>query len=79
MKITKDMKLGQVIGKHPETIEVFMKNGLHCVGCHVASYESVEDGALSHGIDVKKLIDELNNVISKGNSSSEKRLKKGGK
>ncbi|MFH1209388.1 MAG: DUF1858 domain-containing protein [archaeon] len=75
MKITKDMKLGYVIGKHPETIEVFMKNGLHCVGCHVASYESIEDGALSHGIDVKKLIDELNKVISKNTVKK----KKGGK
>jgi hybrid cluster-associated redox disulfide protein len=75
MKITKDMKLGEVIGKHPETIEVFMKKGLHCVGCHVASYESIEDGALSHGIDVNKLIDELNKIIVK----NAVKKKKGGK
>lgn len=66
MKITKDMKLGQVISKNPETIEVFMKHGLHCIGCHVASYESIEQGALAHGIDVKKLLDDLNNAVKKG-------------
>jgi len=66
MKITKDMKLGDVIGKHPETIEIFMKHGLHCVGCHVASYESIEEGASSHGIDVEKLLEELNKAIKRG-------------
>ncbi|MBU2634072.1 MAG: DUF1858 domain-containing protein [Nanoarchaeota archaeon] len=59
------MKLGDVIGKHPETIDVFMKNGLHCVGCHVASYENIEEGASSHGIDVEKLLKELNQSIKK--------------
>lgn len=66
MKITKDMKLGEVISKHPETIEIFMKHGLHCVGCFVSSYESIEDGALAHSIDLKKLLNELNKVAKKG-------------
>jgi len=66
MKITKDMSIGEVIGKHPEVVEIFLKNGLGCVGCGMAQMESVEEGAKAHGIDVKKLVEELNKAIDRG-------------
>jgi hybrid cluster-associated redox disulfide protein len=64
MTITKDIKIEEVVTQYPETMMVFMKNGLHCVGCHVSSFESIEDGAKAHGIDVDALVDDLNRVIS---------------
>ena len=63
--IKKDMPIGDVVTKHPETIEVFLKHGLHCIGCHVAAYESLEEGAKAHGIDAKKLLEDLNKAIKK--------------
>ena len=65
MKITKDTKLQEVISKHPETMEVFMKYGLHCIGCMAAQFETIEVGAKAHGIDVKKLVDDLNKAVKK--------------
>lgn len=65
-KITKDMAIGDVVYKHPETIEVFMKHGMHCVGCAVAQFENIEQGCKAHGIDVDKLIKDLNASIEKG-------------
>ena len=64
-KITKDMTLGEAIQKYPETVEVMMEHGLHCIGCHVATYETIEQGAMGHGIDPKKLIDDMNKAIGK--------------
>jgi len=64
-EITKDMMIGDVVRKHPETIEVFINNGLHCIGCAMAGRETVEMGAKGHGIDVKKMVAELNKVIKK--------------
>ena len=32
-KITKDMKISEVVGKYPETAVVMLKQGMHCVGC----------------------------------------------
>jgi len=63
MKITKDMALGEVIGKHPETIEIFLKYGLHCIGCGMAAMESIDDGAKAHGINVEDLIKDLNKAL----------------
>lgn len=64
MTITKDIKIEDVVTQYPETMMVFMKHGLHCVGCHVSAFESIEDGAMAHGIDVDALVEDLNRVIS---------------
>ena len=59
------MTFAKVLEKHPETVEVFLKHGLHCIGCPAAGAESIADGAKAHGIDVDKLIKALNKVIKK--------------
>lgn len=69
-KITGDMTLGEVVQKYPESALVMMKYGLHCVGCHIASWETVKQGAMAHGMsekDLKKMLEELNQVASKKN------------
>lgn len=61
--ITKDMKLGEVIRKYPSAAAVMLEYGLHCIGCHVAEWESIEEGCRAHGIikdEMEKMIDELN-------------------
>lgn len=64
-KITKDMSIGKVVEGHPETIEVFSKHGLHCIGCAIAHFENIEQGAAAHGIDVDELISDLNKAVKK--------------
>lgn len=64
-KITKDMAIGDVVYKHPETIEVFMNHGLHCVGCAVAQFENIEQGCKAHGIDADELVKDLNDALEK--------------
>ena len=65
MKITKDTNLSELVNKHPETAEVFMKHGLHCIGCLAAQYETIEQGAKAHGLDIKKLLKNLNDAVKK--------------
>jgi hybrid cluster-associated redox disulfide protein len=62
--VTKSMSIGEVVQKHPETIPVFMQHGLHCLGCAIASFESIEQGAQAHGIDSDALVKGLNDVIA---------------
>jgi hybrid cluster-associated redox disulfide protein len=60
MSITKEMPIGDVVKSYPETVPVFMQHGLHCIGCAVAAFESIEEGATAHGIDVDALMKDLN-------------------
>ncbi len=64
MTISKDNTIEEVVNQYPETTMVFMKHGLHCVGCHVSAFESIEEGAMAHGIDVDSLVTDLNKVVS---------------
>ena len=62
-KVTKEMMIGEVVSKFPESAEILMKNGLHCIGCHVAAFESLEQGFQAHGMEEKK-IDEVMKEIN---------------
>lgn len=62
-KITKNMSFKEVIEKHPETVKIFLKYGLHCIGCPIASLETIEQGALAHGVKVDELVRDLNKVM----------------
>lgn len=64
-EITKDMGLLEIVQNYPETIEVFQRYGLGCLGCAAARFENLEAGAKVHGIDVEKMVEDLNNAISK--------------
>ena len=59
------MILGEVARKYPETIDVFLENGLPCAMCHIAFHETIEEGAKVHGIKVDKLLKELNKAVKK--------------
>ena len=66
--ITKDMTMGEIIEKFPFASEVMLSYGLHCVGCHVNPYESLENGALGHGMsdeEVNSMLQELNDLDRK--------------
>lgn len=62
--ITPETKLTEVIQKYPETLEVFHKYNLHCLGCVLAAGESLKDGLLAHGLDVDQIVKEMNELIS---------------
>jgi len=62
--INKNMSINEVVRKHPETIPIFEKFGLGCVGCEAALFENIEQGAEVHGIDVETLIARLNSIIA---------------
>ena len=60
MVITAEMTIGEVLKKYPESLKVFLSHGLMCVGCAVARFENIRQGATAHGIDVDALIKDLN-------------------
>ena len=67
-KVTKDMGLGEVVQKFPNAAPIFFKYGLHCVGCHAAAFETIEQGCKAHGMDDKKIeemVKEINKVLEK--------------
>lgn len=62
--IDKNIGFAELLEKHPESVEVLMNSGMHCIGCPASMFETLEDGALAHGIDADKLVKEINKKLS---------------
>ena len=65
MKISKEMGIGEVVAKYPQTIPVFQAHGMGCFGCAAARFENIEQGGLAHGIEIDKLMQDLNDAINR--------------
>ena len=63
--IYKHMSINDVAKIYPETVAVFERYGLGCIGCRAALFENIEQGAEIHGIDVNTLIEDLNRAAGK--------------
>ena len=61
--ITKDMGIMEIVQNHPETVEVFQKFGMGCIGCAAAHFENLEAGAKVHGIDIEAMVDAMNELV----------------
>jgi hybrid cluster-associated redox disulfide protein len=68
--ISKDMPIGEVVEKYPQTVEVFLRHGLMCFGCAVARFENLEQGAMAHGINVELLLKDLNAAVPQASTSN---------
>lgn len=60
--ITKDMTIAEVLRRSPQTVQVFLSYGMHCIDCPTAREESIEEAAEAHGIDVEELLAQLNRL-----------------
>jgi len=58
--ITKKMLIGEVLAACPESVPAFLESGFHCLGCGAANWETIEQGAISHGIDADELVKKIN-------------------
>jgi len=72
-KITKNMTFGEVLKDYPQIAPVFLKFGMHCIGCHIAVSETLEQGAMAHGVDADQLIDDLNKELAEASSQEEEK------
>ncbi len=62
-KVTKEMSIIDIVQQHPESLEVFAKYGMGCIGCAAAKFENLEAGAKVHGFDPDEMVAEINAII----------------
>jgi len=73
--ITRDMTMGSIIEKYPIAAEIMQSYGLHCFGCHVNVFETLEQGAMGHGMPEEQ-IDEMLAELNKAAGSEGERHEK---
>ena len=63
MAITKNDIIGDVLDRYPETAQLFLSIGMHCLGCPASRGETIEEACFVHGADADKLIEALNAAV----------------
>jgi hybrid cluster-associated redox disulfide protein len=62
-EINKETGIGALIEENPEMNDVLYEYGLYCGNCFAAGFDTLEEGAKSHGLEdeeIEELIKELN-------------------
>jgi hybrid cluster-associated redox disulfide protein len=72
MLITKQTTIEEIISSCPETVQFFNGLQMSCGSCFAVKFDTLENGALMHGMDVNDLITRLNQFISSCSTSTER-------
>ncbi|MBO7388318.1 MAG: DUF1858 domain-containing protein [Methanomicrobium sp.] len=59
MTLTADSPLSELLQENPRSAEILMRFGMGCVGCALASGETIRQAAAGHGIPLDELLDAL--------------------
>ena len=62
-KVTKEMNILDIVNEYPQSIEIFQKYGLGCIGCAAARFENLDAGARVHGFNADDMVREINELI----------------
>jgi len=58
------MTFHQILQRDPRVASILGQFNLGCVGCMGAMNETLEQGAMAHGIDVEEILTELNKLFA---------------
>ena len=64
IEVNKDTVIGDIIDQAPQAFVMFKAIGMHCMGCAMASGETVEEACEVHGVNADEFIKSLNAFIA---------------
>ena len=59
-QITKDTIIADILKIAPDSVPMFRSMGMNCLGCAMASGETLGQACAAHGVDVEDLLSKLN-------------------
>jgi len=63
-QVTKDSKIGEILMMDRGIAVILMQSGMHCVGCPSSAGESLAEASMVHGMDVDKLVADINAYLA---------------
>jgi hybrid cluster-associated redox disulfide protein len=63
-QLESDLLVAEVMTRWPQTIPVFIRHRLACVGCAIAPFETLAEVAAIYSLDLDHLLDELEQAIN---------------
>jgi len=60
-----NMNIMKILSIHPKAAQILAKYHVGCIGCFAARSETLKEGLQIHGIDVGKIVRELEETYKK--------------
>jgi len=60
----KNTVIAEVLEKAPNAAPIFLGIGMHCLGCAMASGETIEEACAVHGVNADDFLEELNTFVA---------------
>jgi hybrid cluster-associated redox disulfide protein len=68
---TAEITVDEVMRRWPCTIRIFIDFNMHCVGCPIATFHSVEEACREHAIDLAVFLQRLQAAVQTSQRSAE--------
>ena len=63
-EITKDTVIADIMKAAPEAVPIFKSMGMHCLGCAMASGETLGQACQAHGVDVDSILNQIKELTA---------------
>jgi hybrid cluster-associated redox disulfide protein len=63
MVINKNSTMKEILSAYPEAKKFFNDREMACSSCFAVNFDTLEKGALMHGLEANILVEELNNFL----------------
>ena len=63
MVINKNSTIKEILSAYPESKKFFNDREMACSSCFAVNFDTLEKGALMHGLETNALVEELNNFL----------------
>jgi hybrid cluster-associated redox disulfide protein len=63
LAITKDTIIADILDIAPQSAPLFMSIGMHCLGCAMASGETLGEACEVHGVDAEEFLTRLTSSL----------------
>ena len=63
-KITADTLIMDCLKLNPDSAQILMSYGMHCLGCPASRGESLEEACMVHGVSADELVKKINEHIA---------------
>ena len=62
-EITKDTIIADILTVAPNSAPLFQSIGMHCLGCAMASGETLGEACAAHGVDADEFLTNLTSLV----------------
>jgi hybrid cluster-associated redox disulfide protein len=64
------LTVAEVLARWPQTISVFMRHRMACVGCAIAPFETLAEVAAIYDLELSYFLSELEQLIAQGGDAN---------